>query len=428
MGVYLRGNIYWCNFTVNGKRYQMSTKRTVEKEALEFEKSQIKRLSGNQAKKALLEKIKVGLVEQSLSFGGAWEYFIKYPRKKTPGKEQTERYYSIWGDFEAFCLERKITAVASVTDKDAVAYASYIREMGRYSKIVYERGGKKLAFLPKVNLFSASTYNAYIGCLKLIFTVLTNGKYVIENPFSGIQKMASDEIPREIFTESEIALLLQNPLHPLYGVVMIALYTGLRFGNMAHLTWDRVDLTNGWIRAKQEKTGNKVDIPILPPLMQYFRRLKQTSEFVLPDIAARYDKDESDLSKSFKSYLRELGIKNIVAKVEGRSKSASLKDIHSLRHTFAYIAGKHGVPLMVVQSVLGHMTPAMTRHYMAHATEQDKQQALASIPDLSAIGSESSGWPDVKKELLGIIESMNSENLEQKKFLLVQTLKRYKII
>ena len=82
---------------------------------------------------------------------------------------------------------------------------------------------------------------------------------------------------------------------------------------------------------------------------------------------------------------------------------------------------------MVVQSVLGHMTPAMTRHYMAHATEQDKQQALAIIPDLST-RSEPSGRRDVKKELLGIIESMNSENLEQKKFLLVQTLKRYKII
>ena len=58
-------------------------------------------------------------------------------------------------------------------------------------------------------------------------------------------------------------------------------------------------------------------------------------------------------------------------KPEGR-RAISVKDLHSMRHVFCYYAGQAGMPLSTVQSIVGHMTPEMTRHYMAHVSIKAK--------------------------------------------------------
>ena len=39
-----------------------------------------------------------------------------------------------------------------------------------------------------------------------------------------------------------------------------------------------------------------------------------------------------------------------------------------------------GIPLETVQSIVGHLTPEMTRHYMAHVTLRDKATAMKKLP------------------------------------------------
>ena len=56
-----------------------------------------------------------------------------------------------------------------------------------------------------------------------------------------------------------------------------------------------------------------------------------------------------------------------------------MKDLHSCRHTFCYYAGLAGIPLAVVQSIVGHMTPAMTEHYSAHASMEDKRRGMERL-------------------------------------------------
>ena len=57
----------------------------------------------------------------------------------------------------------------------------------------------------------------------------------------------------------------------------------------------------------------------------------------------------------------------------------SMKDLHSCRHTFCYFAGLAGIPLTVVQSIVGHMSPEMTKHYSAHATLEDKRRGMKQL-------------------------------------------------
>jgi integrase len=42
---------------------------------------------------------------------------------------------------------------------------------------------------------------------------------------------------------------------------------------------------------------------------------------------------------------------------------------HDARHTFAVHAAQAGIPIVRLQKLLGHATPAMTMRYMKHAPE-----------------------------------------------------------
>ena len=68
-------------------------------------------------------------------------------------------------------------------------------------------------------------------------------------------------------------------------------------------------------------------------------------------------------------------------KAEGRIRSVSSKDVHSLCYTFACLAEEYRIPLPFVQWVLGHMRPEMTKHYQAHADREAKEKHLTRFPD-----------------------------------------------
>ena len=84
------------------------------------------------------------------------------------------------------------------------------------------------------------------------------------------------------------------------------------------------------------------------------------------------------VSYRIKRFLEGLGIQT-TRTPNGRTRAISVKDLHSCRHTFCYYAGIAGIPLAVVQSIVGHMSPEMTKHYSAHATLEDKRRGMERL-------------------------------------------------
>ena len=87
------------------------------------------------------------------------------------------------------------------------------------------------------------------------------------------------------------------------------------------------------------------------------------------------------MSNRIRSYITSLGIEK-QREIPGRIRKQSVKDFHSLRHCFCYYAGLRGVPLPVVQSIVGHMTTAMTRHYQNHADREARRKGIAMMQGL----------------------------------------------
>ena len=68
-------------------------------------------------------------------------------------------------------------------------------------------------------------------------------------------------------------------------------------------------------------------------------------------------------------------------KIGGRRNKTPEATFHSLRHTFVSFAANAGVPLHVVQSIVGHESTAMTRHYY-HENLAALKNAVSAIPSL----------------------------------------------
>lgn len=84
------------------------------------------------------------------------------------------------------------------------------------------------------------------------------------------------------------------------------------------------------------------------------------------------------ISGAMKKIFESARIKMSV-KLDGCTRLTPEATFHSLRHTFVSLSANAGVPLPVVQSIVGHTSTAMTRHYY-HENVDALRQAVAAIP------------------------------------------------
>ena len=115
-----------------------------------------------------------------------------------------------------------------------------------------------------------------------------------------------------------------------------------------------------------------------------------TSPYVNPTIAHLYLNEnwrlDAELSRIFKAANITMSVR-----MEGRTRKSVVASFHSLRHTFVSLSANAGVPLPVVQSIVGHCSTAMTRHYY-HENEENLRKAVAAIPVIGERGMGNGEW------------------------------------
>ena len=279
-------------------------------------------------------------------------------------KEKIKKGY--WNDFLAWMRKFNplVRHVSDVTPVMAENYIAYIRKYGRFVRL---RGNK---------LSNYTLNDIHLTCRR-VFKALRN-ETGVKNPFEDIPLLGSDKAPgRKAYTDEQVAVIFANAdeeyMKPLF---LIGLFTGLAEGDICTLRKDEIFFDRRHIYHERNKTGVMSSIPMLPVLQKYLENLcnapENTSEYVLPQHYAAYKKKRYQVSRDIKDFLEiKCGFETTV-KVPGRSKAISVLDFHSLRHTFCSMAGAVGIPLTVVQSIVGHMTPAMTKLYSRHIDEKSR--------------------------------------------------------
>ena len=120
--------------------------------------------------------------------------------------------------------------------------------------------------------------------------------------------------------------------------------------------------------------------------------VERRTGYVLPTIGAKAASGANGMGwihHRINKIFKNAGIVMSVT-VEGRKHKVPEASFHSLRHTFVSMSANAGVPLHIVQSIVGHESTAMTRHYY-HENVAALKQAVEAIPSISETGDVSEG-------------------------------------
>ncbi|ABK98750.1 tyrosine-type recombinase/integrase [Pelobacter propionicus] len=209
---------------------------------------------------------------------------------------------------------------------------------------------------------SPATVNRELTALKNMFTKAEQWGLIPDSTLKTVRKVRlTKENNRRLrfLAVAEMTALVDSCSRGLREIVVFALNTGCRRGEILSLTWDHVDLKHGFIRIADSKNGESRDIPINAALADMFkgvvRRIDSPYVFTNPDTGTRYQ----DVKRSFATACRRAAIMNF--------------HFHDLRHTFASHLVMNGVDLTTVSRLLGHKSLTMTLRYSHLAPDHLKK-------------------------------------------------------
>ena len=436
---------WYYKFVVNGQRYKGSTYKSDKNEAEAFEddlKRKIRALyddrpvvSENEKERNLLnfrEKITSEIQGESIKLDEVWDVFkVKAPAlmRRIPNEKGWAAKKSYWEDFLEFLKQKhsNCRTIRDVRPSMAQEYVSFLKTSGKFKKVISYKGRE---YESKITQLSSSSINEYITQIKQIFRILASHAGLLDNPFDAVQKLTNRAKKREVFEIHELEkidsfLKMQKVKVPEEqserfnhiineAVFTIGVNTGLRKGDICLLKWANIDFHKKSISMELSKTKESVFIPISSALFSFLAEKKknQQDEYVTPQLARMYKVNAEGISYRFKKMLSHLGIESVKS-YEGRSRKLSCKDIHSLRHTFCYLHGMQGTPLVVVQSMVGHMDKKMTESYMMHQTEELKRDAIEKLASKSFIPALLSPLDEKRRKLIQDIENCSEDELNK---------------
>jgi len=211
-----------------------------------------------------------------------------------------------------------------------------------------------------------ATVNREVACLKAMYNKAIEWGYAKANPVKGIKKLKEPPGRLRYLKPEEVKSLIEfSPKH-IRPIVITALNTGMRKGEILDLKWSRVDMKNRKITVGNAKNNETRVIPINQTLYQELLNLSEKSkgEYVFSN---RNGYPFKEIKNGFSSALRKADIGGF--------------RFHDLRHTFGSHLVMQGVDLRTVQQVMGHKEIKMTMRY-SHLSPEFVQEAMGRLDSL----------------------------------------------
>jgi len=154
----------------------------------------------------------------------------------------------------------------------------------------------------------------------------------------------------------------------LYPVVVLALSTGMRQGEILNLAWADVNLDKQYIILHETKNGERRRVPLSGLAHTEIKKLSKIrridTSLLFPHATPRLKNQPFDLRKPWDDALEKAEIKDF--------------RFHDLRHSTASYLAMNGASLAEIAEVLGHKTLSMVKRY-AHLSEAHTSKVVASM-------------------------------------------------
>ena len=215
----------------------------------------------------------------------------------------------------------------------------------------------------EIKINSPATVNRKLARLKALFNkAIQWKKFEGENPVRGIKFLKEDNHKLRFLEVEEIKRLIDSCDGILKPLVITAVNTGMRRGELFNLKWHDIDFNQSLIHLLETKSGKERVIPMNEVVKNTLVATRKSPES--PYIFCRDGHSIKDIRRSFRSALKKAKIENF--------------RFHDLRHTFASQLVMSGVNLNTVRELLGHSDLKTTLIY-AHLSKGHKMWAVNTL-------------------------------------------------
>lgn len=415
--IFKRGKTYWIDYQVNGTRVRESLKTANKAEAEKRQRAIVAPFTAGHARdKARTLADRAVMAEETyqaacdIHIANAWDEFARATlTNKAPGT--VSGYQTAWHHFTAWLgvNRRDVQTIGQIDQRAALSYTEHLNTLAR----------------------AARTYNKHRQCLlRMTGRLLLKAGSAEPNPWEATETQEGETSHKKNFTKAEVRHVLdslsredftvpskgERDSRPLacrdewHLAYLVGTYTGLRLGDVAGMRWGAVNLAGNEFVVRPDKTkryGNTVTIPIHPDARaELLKRAigKDRDAPILPKLADRYARNPSGVRYDAVAVLQGCGFQTS-KKIPGRDRAVSVYGFHSLRHSFVSFCANAGVPLAIVQEIVGHGSPEMTRLYY-HVSREAAGKAIDALPSFSESGTDGTAEVQDRRSLARLADSL----------------------
>ena len=338
MAVRIIGSSWWVDFRFEHARYRKRSPENSKAGAKAYETSLRYRLASG-------EKLDQAEVREPTfeEFSEAW--FSNYVVSNNKPSEQNSKRYILRESLVPFFGKKPISAIGR---KDIELYKASEQRKGIGNKTI----NNKLAVLRKC-LATAHDWD------------------VLRSAPPCIKALKCPPPKTDFLTSEEADRLLASAESAVHEMILMALRTGLRQGELRGLQWESIDWENRVLTVRHSlcdyartlispKSNRERHVPLSSDLYEMLAVRRQETGYVFTNKRGGPFKSENHL-RILKQVQEKAGLRKF--------------GWHTLRHTFASHLAMKGVPLRTVQELLGHSTITMTMRY-AHVTASNLRAAI----------------------------------------------------
>lgn len=344
---------WWVSYTVDGRRFRYSL-GTDDQDVAAIK-------AADDHRKALIGDITGEKDEIDLdhAIGRYWMEVARFQSSAATTRHQAKPLLRILG---------RTTRLSAIGDRKVAEYMAKRRgEKARRGKT--SRKGRGSA--PMDRLVSNATVNREVELLRRIVNKAAGPAWGYATASVDWQRHLLEESEGNTrwLTRPQVDRILAVAPKHMKGPLIAALCTGLRARNVMQLDWRQVDLQARMItvRIKSRKPGGReLAIPIARPLL-----------VELANIGPR----ESGRVFLYRGRPIKTDVRHAWLTALKKAKIATRFTWHDLRHTAASWMRQQGVPLDIVQKILGHTDIKSTMRY-AHIGEDSAARAVGAIAEV----------------------------------------------
>lgn len=285
--------------------------------------------------------------------------YLKTIGQRKPKRCESVRSYLLWWreQIGAYLLS-DVTRALIIEKRDILVQGNVINK-----KLTKSKRPPKLR--------TPATANRYMVALCTAFTMAVNEwEWIQDHPMHRIAKLPEPRGRVRFLDDDERANLLAacrqiNSEH-LHFLVVLALSTGARHGELINLRWRDVDFKRNVIVLHETKNAERRILPLAHQALEMIRE-RHADRTLATDLVfpSPYDHKRPWQSQAaWKTAIDKAGIKDF--------------RFHDLRHSAASYLAMNGASLAEIAEVLGHKTLAMVKRY-AHLSEAHTAGVVARM-------------------------------------------------